>query len=212
MPLPRVGLVDYGMGNLHSVSRALATTGVEPVPIESAEGFDGVDVLVLPGVGHFGEAMKRLDEKRLSDPLRAWLASGKPFLGICLGMQLLFETSEEAPGVGGLGRFAGTVKRFPAEIEGRRLVVPAIGWNRVEPTPAGRPLFPDGGGRHFYFVHSYYVAPADEGVVAATAEYGLRYACAVAAPNLAATQFHPEKSGERGLALLKRIISIIVDR
>lgn len=186
-----VSIIDYGMGNLHSVTKALDAAGAKPIVISSVREIADSTALVLPGVGHFGEAMNRLSEEGFGEVIQKHIEWKRPFLGICLGMQTLFESSEEAPGVPGLGIFRGTVRRFPTTMG---LPVPAIGWNLV-------------GDERYYFVHSYYVAPEDKKIIAAECEYGIRYPASVRSENVFATQFHPEKSGDAGIALLKRWVS-----
>ena len=189
-----IAVVDYGMGNLRNVRRAFESLGEEVLITASAAAIDAAGTLVLPGVGAFGEAVKRIDALGLREPLLHYTAQGRPLLGICLGMQLLFEESEESPGARGLGIVEGTVKRFSQELH-----VPQIGWNDVTPTKPSR-LFPDGAGV-FYFVHSYY-APASEWTVATT-EYGITFSAAVQKGNVYGVQFHPEKSQNAGLDLLR---------
>ncbi len=200
----KVGLIDYGSGNLRSVAKALEAVGADPQQIVSGPIPDGIDALVLPGVGSFGDSVRHLQERGLFRPIRDWLASQKKFLGICLGYQLLFQTSEESPGVEGLGVFEGTVQRFRAS----DLKVPQIGWNQLSWTEEAYQRFPGLPSNPFvYFVHSYYPVPADQSIIAATAEYGEQFAAAIVADNLLATQFHPEKSQENGLAILRQFVS-----
>jgi glutamine amidotransferase len=200
----RIGLIDYGSGNLRSVAKALQAVGAEPEHISSAPMPDGLDALVLPGVGSFGDSVLHLQERRLFRPIREWLNSQKKFLGICLGYQLLFQASEESPGVEGLALFEGRVQRFKAS----SLKVPQIGWNRLTWTKRAYERFPGlPGNPYVYFVHSYYPVPENKSIVAATAEYGEEFAAAVVADNLLATQFHPEKSQENGLAILRQFVS-----
>jgi imidazole glycerol phosphate synthase glutamine amidotransferase subunit len=200
----RIGLIDYGSGNLRSVAKALQAVGAEPEQIASAPIPDGMDALVLPGVGSFGDSVRHLQERGLFRPIREWLTSQKKFLGICLGYQLLFQTSEESPGVEGLALFDGTVQRFRAG----NLKVPQIGWNRLTWTKEAQERFPGlPGNPYVYFVHSYYPVPENSSIIAATAEYGEEFAAAVVADNLLATQFHPEKSQENGLAILRQFVS-----
>lgn len=201
-----VAVIDYGMGNIHSVTKALAAAGAKVRVAATAVAMEEARAVVLPGVGHFGEAMKRLREAGLVEPLRAWIATKRPFLGICLGLQTLFESSEESPGAEGLCAYRGAVRRFPNAIDGEKLVVPAMGWNRV--TCNGTNRGPDISGKSFYFVHSYYADPADTGIVSAKADYGVTYTAAIADPPVYATQFHPEKSGEAGIALLRKWLEL----
>jgi len=213
-------VVDYGMGNLRSVSKALESLGA-PVRVSS----DPADVaraskVILPGVGAFPAAMRELSSKKLVDPIKAAITRGIPYLGICLGLQLLFDRSEEGEGGPGLGILRGTVKRFVFNAHlsplASHLKVPHMGWNQVirRQTSDVRhqkecPLLqgiPDGG--FVYFVHSYYGEPADRSVVALETEYGVRFPSMVWRKNLYATQFHPEKSQTVGLALLKNFVAL----
>jgi imidazole glycerol-phosphate synthase subunit HisH len=199
-----IGLIDYGSGNLRSVAKALEAVGAAPEQIAKAPIPGGLDALVLPGVGSFGDSVRHLQERGLFRPIRDWLTSQKKFLGICLGYQLLFQGSEESPGVEGLGLFEGTVQRFRAP----GLKVPQIGWNRLTWTKQANEQFPELPSDPFvYFVHSYYPVPENKSIIAATAEYGEEFAAAVVAENLLATQFHPEKSQENGLAILRQFVS-----
>ncbi len=193
-----IAILDYGIGNLASVQKAFAKVGAGAKVTSSPDEIAGAEKVVLPGVGAFGKAAEHLAERGLVEPVRKAIANGKPFLGICLGMQLLFEASEEAPGVKGLGIFKGEVKRFQNVSK-----VPQIGWNEVRQAKLS-PLFasiPEAA--FFYFVHSYYVAPQDRATVLALADYGGEYAVAVGRDNIWGVQFHPEKSQAWGLALLK---------
>ena len=214
-------IIDYGMGNLRSVQKALERVGVRAEITASPNAVAHASHLVLPGVGAFGDAMRELDRRGLIGPIRDAIAQGRPFLGICLGLQLLFETSEEAPGQPGLGILPGRVVRFPAPPSGPRssagaapptdqstpgprpYKVPHMGWNQVvRRRPPPWYDIPDGA--FFYFVHTYYVVPSDADVVALETEYGVRFCSAVARDNIFATQFHPEKSQSLGLRLLKQ--------
>lgn len=200
----KIGVIDYGSGNLRSVAKALQAAGAEAEQIASAPIPVGLDALVLPGVGSFGDSVRHLQERGLFRPIREWLTGPKKFLGICLGYQLLFQTSEESPGVEGLGLFAGRVRRFRAG----NLKVPQIGWNRLTWTKEAQERYPGlPENPYVYFVHSYYPVPEDRSIIAATAEYGEEFAAAVLADNLLATQFHPEKSQENGLAILRQFVS-----
>ncbi|MCR4439896.1 MAG: imidazole glycerol phosphate synthase subunit HisH [bacterium] len=191
------GIVDYGAGNLRSVSEALSYLGVEHRLVRGAQELELADRLILPGVGSFGHAVEHLHAAGLFGALRAWLDAGRPYLGICLGLQLLLEGSEESPGAAGFGFLRGTCRRF----QGRR--VPQIGWNNVE-FKADCPLFAGlVPGEYFYFVHSYSAVPEDTLKVVGWTEYGIRYASAVGVGQVWAVQFHPEKSGRAGLTVLK---------
>ena len=200
-----VAIIDYGAGNLLSVQKALDYIGCptqvtsDPAEILSADG------AILPGVGSFGDAMAHLRGGPI-EAVRSFVRSGKPFLGICLGLQILFDSSEESPGVEGLSLMKGQVRRFPSD---RGLKIPHIGWNSVEYDPdcpifKGLPENP-----YVYFVHSYYLEASDEDVVSATAQYGIQFHAAVWRENVFATQFHPEKSGSVGLKILGNFVGLV---
>ncbi len=192
-----VTLVDYGGGNTGSMARALARVGAGVrVAARGAEAGDA-GRLVLPGVGHFGAVMEALRERGLDGAVARHIRAGRPFLGVCVGLQVLLDESDEAPGVPGLGLIPGRVVRFQAA------KVPQVGFNRVETVRDSRVLAPG----YFYFVNSYHAVPADPSVVAATAEHGVRFTAALEVGALLAVQFHPEKSGSAGLALLHRWLS-----
>ncbi len=196
-----LGVIDYGMGNLGSVINACAFLHLPARIVTSPEELADCRALILPGVGAFGDAVQHLRGHGLFDPIRQWVRDGRPFLGICLGLQMLFAASEESPGVEGLGVFPGVVRKFTAT-DG--LKVPQIGWNRVALRQPEHPLFNHiADGTHFYFVHSYYVDCAGAGLVAGTTGYGIDYVSAVARGHVAAVQFHPEKSQQAGLTMLK---------
>jgi imidazole glycerol-phosphate synthase subunit HisH len=203
---PRLGLIDYGSGNLRSVSKALEAAGAHITRIERGPIAGGFDALVLPGVGAFGDSVNQLKNRNLFVSLQEWLNDGRRFLGVCLGFQLLFESSEESPEVAGLGIFQGQVRKFSQA----RVKVPQIGWNLVKWTEHAHTLYgklpPD---PYFYFVHSYYPQPKDESIVAGYTEYGDSFAAAVATKNVLATQFHPEKSQESGLLLLRQFLDTL---
>lgn len=199
-----IAIVDYGLGNLHSAAKAFEHLGFDAVLTDSARRIAAADAVVLPGVGAYGDCYRGLDERGLVEPVREAAASGKPFLGICVGFQLMFEGSEEGPFEGGLGIFKGWVRRFESA-PGSPLKVPHMGWNRVY-VPEGKvcPLLEPGESPYFYFVHSYYAAPSEPEVVLAECEYGRPFPAIVGRGNVFACQFHPEKSQSAGLALLRR--------
>lgn len=195
-------IVDYGLGNLHSVRKAVAAAGGEPVVTAAAAVVAAADKVLLPGVGAFGDCMRNLRQSGLIPVLREHIRRDKPFLGICLGMQVLFEESEESPGVPGLGIFPGKVIRIPTALK-----IPHMGWNSLAlRTPC--PLLADAGGRYVYFVHSYCCEPADRSLVTAVAEYGYPIVASVARGNVMGFQFHPEKSSAVGLAMLRRLVEL----
>lgn len=196
----KAAVIDYGAGNLKNVARALAETGFSPRFLEQPADLGSPEVLVLPGQGHFGQASRALMASGLDGLLKDWLEAGKPFLGICLGLQLLFEASEEAPGVAGLARLNGTVTRLQ---EPR---VPHMGWNTVASAPE-HPFHQLLAGRHFYFVHSY-AAPSLSGQ-GLTTHGNTDFTSLYVGTKLIACQFHPEKSGSAGLAFLEQARSYL---
>ena len=199
--MSKIGIIDYGMGNLGSVSNACKFLGLDADIITAPRQMDSCRSIILPGVGAFGDCMAHLTEHGFVAPIQKWIVSGKPFMGICLGLQALFQTSEETLGVEGLGIFKGSVKRFRIAPE---LKVPQIGWNAVKQKQPGCPMFGNiDDGAYFYFVHSFYVAPEDKSIVAGETDYGLKYCSAVWKDNVFAVQFHPEKSQAAGLQMLK---------
>lgn len=200
-----ISIIDYGMGNLHSVANALQHTGATTRLVTTPEEILAAEKLILPGVGAFRDAMAHLQEQGMVQPILDYAASGRPLLGVCLGMQLLFETSEEAPGTPGLGIFPGTVLRFPAD---SGLKVPHMGWNTLNVNPSSRILADLGAEPYVYFVHSYYVQPKDPAITAATTSYGLNFTSAVEKDNIAGVQFHPEKSQETGQQILRNFTAI----
>jgi imidazole glycerol phosphate synthase glutamine amidotransferase subunit len=201
-----VGVIDYGAGNLGSVMNAL---GLLAIPARFAAGPDELSLsaspfekIIFPGDGHFATAMASLEQSGYAQALSEWIRADRPFLGICIGLQLLFESSEEAPPAGGrevkgLSLIPGMVRRFP----GRK--VPQIGWNQTRARPESAMFRGLADNTFFYYIHSYYADPADSSICAAEAEYYVRYCSAVERGALAAVQFHPEKSGAAGLELLK---------
>lgn len=202
---PVLGLVDYGSGNLRSVQRALEHAGGECILVRAPADAAKCAALVVPGVGSFGDCAKQLHEAGLWEFLREWLQAGRPYLGICLGYQLLFESSEESPGVEGLGALRGKVVHFSKE---GRLKIPHMGWNQLHITkPSDRLMKGFSQDPDFYFVHSYYPAPEDPSVITSTCNYGVEFAASVSRGNLSAVQFHPEKSQTLGLTMLRNFIT-----
>lgn len=195
-----IAIIDYGMGNLGSVSNACAYLRLPAQMIVTPEDLKRASAVILPGVGAFGDCMDHLRRTGFEESLRGWILAGRPFLGICLGLQVLYEGSEESPGVRGLGILSGLVRRFPQQAG---LKIPQIAWNRVRLNKANFPLFrniPDGA--YFYFVHSYYAPQTGSETDAALTCYGVEYVSAVWRERMAAVQFHPEKSQLNGLQLL----------
>ena len=200
-----IGIVDYGMGNLGSVANACRFLDLPAEVIATPAELASCRAVILPGVGAFGDCMAHLDQRGFAPALKDWIAAGRPFLGICLGLQVLFESSEESPGVAGLGVLAGMVRRFDIDPS---LKVPQMGWNRVRQARADEPMFHDiPDGSFFYFVHSFYAAPADRSVVAGTTEYGIEYCCAVRFGASFAVQYHPEKSQAVGLRIISNFLT-----
>ncbi len=200
-----VAIIDYDAGNIRSVEKAVRYLGKEAVVTSDPEKILAADRVILPGVGAFGDAMKRLHAMGLVEVIRQVAERGTPFLGICLGLQLLFEKSEESPGVAGLGLLRGEILRLP-ELPG--LKVPHIGWNSLKYPNPGRLFRGIPEDSYVYFVHSYYLKAQDEGIVTATTEYGTLVHASVESGNLFACQFHPEKSSETGLTILENFLSI----
>ena len=200
-----IAIIDYGAGNLRSVQKALEFLGAQGEITRDRQKILAADRAILPGVGAFGDAMLRLRQSGLDTAVTDFAASGKPFLGICLGLQLLFEESEESPGVKGLGIFQGKIKKIPGK-EG--LKIPHVGWNQLEITQPEGVLRGLGESPFVYFVHSYYMEPKNRDLIAAVTEYGTRLPVAVQKGNVAAVQFHPEKSGDTGLHILRNFIEM----
>jgi len=199
----RLVIIDYGMGNLRSVQKAVERVGFSAPIIDDPDAVRRADRLILPGVGAFADAIDCLRRKNLVEPIIEFIRRGSPFLGICLGLQMLFDESFEDGRHKGLGIIPGTVERFdPNPPDGPRIKVPHMGWNRIRIRGAAPVLDGVPDGSHMYFVHSYYVKPADPSVVATETDYGLPFTSMVWKDNLFATQFHPEKSQAHGLRLL----------
>jgi glutamine amidotransferase/cyclase len=197
-----ITLLDYGAGNVRSVINALEKLGESVKTVSRPEDIVRAEKLVFPGVGNFGSMMRILEEKGYVEPLTAYLRDDRPFLGICLGLQALFERSEEAPGVQGLGIFTGEVKRLRIDLS-----VPHIGWNGIRVHKPSRLFQGMRGDEKFYFVHSYAVHPGNSAEVLTATDYGTEFVSAVQRGNIVATQFHPEKSGEAGLAVLRNFVT-----
>jgi len=198
-----IAIVDYGAGNLRSVVNAIKKLGHEPEIISDASAVLSAEAVILPGVGSAGDTMANLNTLGLVDPIRQYIASGRPFLGICIGLQILFTSTEEGGRHECLGIIPGTVRKLPPGLK-----IPHMGWNQVRQKVA-HPIFygiPDGA--NFYFVHSYHGVPDDKALIAGETEYGITICSVIARGNLAATQFHPEKSGEVGLKVYDNFIKV----
>jgi glutamine amidotransferase len=200
-----IAILDYDAGNIKSVEKAFKILGEDTVLTRDFSVIEKADRVVLPGVGSFADAMSHLKKYELDKAIKDYVSSGKPFIGICLGLQLLFESSEESPGVEGLHLLDGTVKRIP---DGPGLKVPHIGWNSLDFPNPGRLFAGIDEGAFVYFVHSYYLQAADESIVKATSEYGCHIHASVEKDNIFACQFHPEKSSTVGLQILKNFAEI----
>ena len=201
MTRPPVAVLDYGVGNLHSAAKALDRAGAEVRVVPTVAEAAGAAGLVVPGVGAYGACLSGLGSAGGPAAVAGWLESGRPLLGICVGMQLLFEASEEGPVSDGVGVVAGKIRRLSGPVK-----IPHIGWDEVVVRPGSRLLAGLGDGTRFYFVHSYAPEPDGE-AIAAVCDYGGRFAAAVEHGNLFGTQFHPEKSGASGLALLANFVA-----
>jgi imidazole glycerol phosphate synthase glutamine amidotransferase subunit len=196
-----IAILDYGAGNLRSVENTLAEIGAEYTLVRDAAGLRGAGKIILPGVGHFGQMMRSLDGMNVRDALIERIGAGVPFLGICLGLQELFERSEEAPEACGLGLYAGVVRRFPTDAR-----VPHMGWNQLAASGASRLLAGLDGRAFVYFAHSYYAPRASQ--TAATCTYSLPYTAVLESGNTFAVQFHPEKSGPAGLRVVRNFVDL----
>lgn len=198
-----IAIIDYGMGNLHSVAKAFDKVGAQATITADHAEILRADKVVLPGVGAFGDCMANLNKLDLVPTIKIALNSGKPFLGICLGLQILFEGSEEAESVEGIGFFAGKVVKFTT----KELKVPQIGWNNIS-VEKNNPLLGNVDNEYVYFVHSYYAQPTDENIVTATTDYGGKIVVAVGKNNVQAVQFHPEKSSTIGLKIIENFVKM----
>lgn len=200
----KLGILDYGAGNLRSVVNAFKAIEAPAEIITSPDQMESLDVLIFPGQGSFGDSVKQLKASGLWEPLQAWLAAKKPYLGICLGYQLLFESSDECPGVQGLGVFPGRVVKFEAK---PGLKIPHMGWNQVKfSSKLEKPWADLDCDDTYYFVHSFYPQPADAALESCVTDYQGEFASGVAVGNIFAVQFHPEKSQRAGLKLLKEAV------
>ena len=198
-------IIDYDAGNIKSVEKAVQYLGHECVTTRDAEVIRSADHVILPGVGAFGDAMKRLEDYGLVSVIKEACGSGVPFLGICLGLQLLFDSSEEAPGVEGLGILKGSIKKIPANAG---LKVPNIGWNSLSLHGQGRLFEGVEDGSFVYFVHSYYLDAKDKDIVKADIDYGVTVDASCESGNVFACQFHPEKSSDTGLKILENFLNV----
>lgn len=201
-----IAVIDYGAGNLQSVVKAFRFLGCDIAVTKDRDELGEASAAVLPGVGAFGDAMACLKNSCFVNPVLDFIESGKPFLGICLGLQLLFEGSEESPQTKGLGVFKGKIGKIPAE---PGLKIPHIGWNSLDFNQRGGLFTGLEEHPYAYFVHSYYLKAADRSIVSATASYGVRIDASIHSGNVFATQFHPEKSGRAGLRMLRNFSSLI---
>lgn len=203
----KVALIDYGAGNLRSVANALRALGQEPAVVADAAELGDATHLLLPGVGSFGDCMAQLEQRGLANLIRSWVSAGRPYLGICLGYQILFDSSDESPGVAGLELFRGKVKRF-GDVPGVK--IPHMGWNAARPA---RPNLKNWSGLgeapYFYFVHSYFPVPEDESIVASRTDYAAEnFASSIESGAVLACQFHPEKSQDAGLRLIGNFLGL----
>ena len=196
-----ISIIDYGAGNLRSVQNTLSEIGAAYRLIDSVDEIRQSEKLVLPGVGHFGQMMRAIDAMRLRDPILEYVRGGRPFFGICVGMQGLFESSAEAEGVAGLGIIPGRLQRFGGEAR-----VPHMGWNEIHPAPDSRLLANIGARPFVYFANSYYAPVVPE--AAATCEYTVDFSAAIERDNVFGVQFHPEKSGPLGLAIMNNFVRL----
>ena len=207
-----IAVIDYGMGNLRSVQKALEFVGAKVIVTHDPDLILNADSVVLPGVGAFKDCMANLNKLKLIDPIRKFIDGGKPFLGICLGLQVLFEESEEYGPVAGLGILPGKVVKFIDGSSGAKngslIKIPHMGWNQIK-VKKNSPLFKEvGDAPYFYFVHSYYVVPEDQNMIATVTNYGVEFVSGIQHENIYAFQFHPEKSQTLGLSMLERFSNL----
>ena len=202
-----IAIIDYGAGNIQSVYKALKFIGADCKVTSDKDEILNADGAILPGVGSFGDAMDTMTKRGIKNTIIEYTKSGKPFLGICLGLQLLFPESEETPGVKGLDIFKGTITKIPNP--NRTLKIPHMGWNNISIKQKNGIFKGIEGEPYVYFVHSFYLKAQDKDIVAATTQYGVEIDAAVQKGNIIATQFHPEKSGEVGLKMLKNFLEMV---
>lgn len=202
-----IAIIDYGAGNIQSVYKALKFIGADCKVTSDKDEILNADGAILPGVGSFGDAMDTMTKRGIKDTIIEYTKSGKPFLGICLGLQLLFPESEETPDVKGLDIFKGTITKIPNQ--NRTLKIPHMGWNNISIKQKNGIFKGIEGEPYVYFVHSFYLKAQDKDIVAATTQYGVEIDAAVQKGNIIATQFHPEKSGEVGLKMLKNFVEMV---
>jgi imidazole glycerol-phosphate synthase subunit HisH len=206
MPATEVLIIDYGAGNLHSVANAIVKLGYQPKVSSSAEDLRTARAVILPGVGAAAEAMNSLTRLGIVEPIREYVAAGRPLFGVCLGLQVLLSNTQEDGGHDCLGIIPGEVKRLPLGLK-----TPHMGWNQVKQVKK-HPVFNGvADNANFYFVHSYYASPKDGSVVLGETDYGVTFCSAIARDNLIATQFHPEKSGESGLRLYDNFVKLALE-
>ena len=201
-----ITIIDYGSGNLKSLKNGFKKINAEAIVSSSLQDINDADALVLPGVGAFGTAMENLNKYK--DAINNHIDLNKPFLGICLGLQVLFTSSDETPGNPGLDIFKGEVLHFPDSLKSKGLKIPQMGWNQLE-IKRECPILEGMNNNFMYFVHSYYVNPVDKNIIAATVNYGIDVPAVICRENTFATQFHPEKSGDKGLQMLKNFVKLI---
>lgn len=201
-----IAIIDYGAGNIQSVYKALRHIGCDCFITNKKDEIMSADGAILPGVGSFGDTVDNMEKLGIREAVKEFIASGKPFLGICLGLQLLFPASEESPEADGLNIFAGSIRKIPKK-EG--LKIPHMGWNSIEINPSSRLFTGIERNPYVYFVHSYFLNAYERDIVAAQTEYGVMIDAAVEKDNVFATQFHPEKSGETGLNILRNFAEIV---
>ena len=197
-----IAIIDYGAGNLKSVKNALDFLRAKSIITDKAKDIEKADKVIFPGVGSFGDVMEALEKKKLIEPIKKAIKQ-KPYLGICLGLQILFEQSQENPGVKGMGIFKGRVKRFSSKLK-----IPQIGWNSIKITKKSQITKNINDNSYFYFVHSYYVEPEDKSIILTKTDYGQEFTSGIAKDNIFGVQFHPERSGTIGLEMLKNFVEL----